>query len=77
LKNLEQESTAVIHEFENLERRQSDLENSLTREDVYTDGKRMKELKQEMERLEEQKSRLLERWQEIEDEARKIRENLH
>jgi ATP-binding cassette subfamily F protein 3 len=77
LKNLEQESTAVIHEFENLERRQSDLENSLTREEVYTDGKRMKELKQEIERLEEQKSRLLERWQEIEDEARKIRENLH
>ncbi len=77
LKNLEKEAATSIHEYEDLERQQRDLEHSLTREEVYTDGARMKELKLELTALEEQKSLLLTHWQEIEDELHKIRANLH
>jgi ATP-binding cassette subfamily F protein 3 len=77
LKSLSKELEHIIMECEVLEQAQKRLENSLTHNEVYKDGEKMKQLTYQLKELEERKQGLLTRWQEIEDNIVQIKANLH
>jgi ATP-binding cassette, subfamily F, member 3 len=65
-RRLRKEEAEVVERLEFLERERAGLEDTMTREEVWRDGERMKKLKAQLATNQEEQQKLAARWEELE-----------
>jgi ATP-binding cassette subfamily F protein 3 len=72
LRRLEREEEQLLAKLEDLEQQKTRLEQLLGREDVYRDGPRVREIKEELEGISGRRERLMRRWETVDKQRREI-----
>ena len=72
LKKIDREETAVLEKIDRLQEEYHKLEALLAEEDVYRDGERMRSIKGKLEQGRHEEQRLFLRWQELEQERKRL-----
>ena len=70
LRRLEKEEAELLFKVEHLQAESVELEQAMAREEVYTDGEKMKEIRNKLAQLKKRQEESLSRWEELEREQR-------
>jgi ATP-binding cassette subfamily F protein 3 len=72
LRRLEREEQELLAEVEQLEEEGSRLEHLLAQEDVYRDGQRVRDIKEQLERISSRRERLMSRWETVDKQQKEV-----
>jgi len=72
LRRLEREEQELLATMEQLEEEGSRLEHLLAQEDVYRDGQRVREIKEQLERITSRRERLMSRWETVDKQQKEV-----
>ena len=72
LRRLEREEQQLLATMEQLEEEGSRLEHLLAQEDVYRDGQRVREIKEQLEAITNRRERLMSRWETVDKQQKEI-----
>jgi ATP-binding cassette subfamily F protein 3 len=72
LRRLEREEQELLATMEQLDEEGSRLEHLLAREDVYRDGQRVREIKEQLERITARRERLMSRWETVDKKQKEV-----
>jgi ATP-binding cassette subfamily F protein 3 len=72
LRRLEREEEQLLATMQGLDEEGSQLEELLAREDVYRDGPRVRQIKEQLEVITRQRERLMSRWESVDKQRREM-----